>query len=128
LDEVLDTDHHKREQAQVEKNLFVVTEQTADDKLPRILHKRFSALIPKLHASDFDYIIFDMPPISQTSSTTRVARFMDMTFMVVEAEKTDSDIVKRASKMLHEAKATNVSVVLNKSRNYVPRLLGQELS
>ncbi len=126
LDEVLEKDAN-RENAQVEKNLFVVSESTSDEKLPRILHKRFSALIPKLHASDFDYIIFDMPPISQTSATTRVARFMDMVFMVVEAEKTDRDVVKRASQMLKEAKATDVGVVLNKSHNYVPGRLNQEL-
>jgi succinoglycan biosynthesis transport protein ExoP len=126
LDEVLEKDAN-RESAQVEKNLFVVAENTADEKLPRILHKRFSALIPKLHASDFDYIIFDMPPVSQTSATTRVARFMDMVFMVVEAEKTDSDIVKHATHMLAEAKAGTVGVVLNKSHNYVPQRLSQEL-
>ena len=126
LDDVLEKTAN-RENAQVEKNLFVVSESTAEEKLPRILHKRFSALIPKLHASDFDYIIFDMPPVSQTSATTRVARFMDMIFMVVEAEKTDRDIVKRASQMLTEAKATNVGVVLNKSHNYVPNRLNQEL-
>ena len=126
LDEVLEKDAN-RENAQVEKNLFVVAENTAEEKLPRILHRRFSALIPKLHASDFDYIIFDMPPVSQTSATTRVARFMDMVFMVVEAEKTDSDIVKHATKMLAEAKAANVGVVLNKSHSYVPQRLSQEL-
>jgi polysaccharide biosynthesis transport protein len=126
LDEVLETTAN-RENAQVEKNLFVVAENTAEEKLPRILHRRFSALIPKLHASDFDYIIFDMPPVSQTSATTRVARFMDMVFMVVEAEKTDSDIVKHATKMLAEAKAANVGVVLNKSHSYVPQRLSQEL-
>jgi Mrp family chromosome partitioning ATPase len=126
LDDVLEKTAN-RENAQVEKNLFVVAENTADEKLPRILHKRFSALIPKLHASDFDYIIFDMPPVSQTSATTRVARFMDMVFMVVEAEKTDSDIVKHATHMLSEAKAEKVGVVLNKSHNYVPRRLNQEL-
>ena len=126
LDEVLEKNSN-RENAQVEKNLFVVSESTAEEKLPRILHKRFSALIPKLHASDFDYIIFDMPPVSQTSATTRVARFMDMVFMVVEAEKTDRDVIKRASQMLKEAKATEVGVVLNKSHNYVPGRLNQEL-
>jgi len=126
LDEVLEK-NGPRENAQVEKNLFVVSENAADEKLPRILHKRFSALIPKLHASDFDYIIFDMPPVSQTSATTRVARFMDIVFMVVEAEKTDRDTVKRATNMLADAKADNVGVVLNKSHNYVPKRLHQEL-
>jgi Mrp family chromosome partitioning ATPase len=51
---------------------------------------------------------------------------MDMVFMVVESEKTDRDLVKRATAMLTETKA-NVGIVLNKGRNYVPRRLEQQL-
>jgi Mrp family chromosome partitioning ATPase len=29
--------------------------------------RKFFAMVPNLKASDFDYIIFDMPPINQTS-------------------------------------------------------------
>ncbi|MBC8094688.1 MAG: hypothetical protein H7Y43_02640 [Akkermansiaceae bacterium] len=124
LDEVLDG--HNRDQAMVQDKLYVVSETTGNDQLPRILHKRFSSLMPKLRASDYDYIIFDMPPVSQISPTARVARFMDMVFMVVESEKTDREVVKRATDILVESKA-NVGVVLNKNKRYVPRLLQQEL-
>ncbi len=82
--------------------------------------------MPKLKASDYDYIIFDMPPVSQISPTPKLAQFMDMVFMVVESEKTDRDVVKRATDLLAESK-TNVGIVLNKSHNYVPRRLVQEL-
>ena len=124
LDDALVTE--KRDSAMVQDNLYVVAETVDNDKLPRILHKRFSSLMPKLRASDYDYIIFDMPPVSQISPTTRVARFMDMVFMVVEAEKTDREVVKRATALLAESKA-RVGVVLNKSHTYVPRRLQQEL-
>jgi uncharacterized protein involved in exopolysaccharide biosynthesis/Mrp family chromosome partitioning ATPase len=124
LDEVLDGQN--RDQAMVQDKLFLVSETTGDDQLPRILHKRFSTLMPKLRASDYDYIIFDMPPVSQISPTARIARFMDMVFMVVESEKTDRDVVKRATDILVESKA-NVGVILNKNHKYVPRLLQQEL-
>jgi Mrp family chromosome partitioning ATPase len=126
IDEALKQD--KRKQAQVQENLYVVTEsQTqSDDLLPRMLPKRFNSLVSQLKASDFDYIIFDMPPMSQISITPRLAKFMDMVMMVVESEKTDRDVVQRAVNMLTETKA-NVSVVLNKRKNYVPQKLQQEL-
>jgi uncharacterized protein involved in exopolysaccharide biosynthesis/Mrp family chromosome partitioning ATPase len=124
LDEVLEK--NTREGALVQGNLYVAREQENDDKLPRILPKRFSHLLPKMKASDFDYIIFDMPPVSQISITPRLARFMDMVLLVIESEKTDRDVAKRVSAMLSETK-TNVGIVLNKNRSYLPRRLHQEI-
>jgi Mrp family chromosome partitioning ATPase len=116
----------KRSSALVQENLYMVTETGNGDKLPRILPRRFNSLVPKLKASDYDYIIFDMPPVSQISITPRVAGFMDMVLLVIESEKTDREIVKRSVSMLAETKA-NVSAILNKNRNYVPKLLMQGL-
>jgi Mrp family chromosome partitioning ATPase len=82
--------------------------------------------VPKLKASDYDYIIFDLPPVSQISVTSRMARFMDMVLLVIESEKTDREVVKRATAMLAESKA-NVSAILNKNRDYVPKRLSQDL-
>jgi uncharacterized protein involved in exopolysaccharide biosynthesis/Mrp family chromosome partitioning ATPase len=124
LDDALEME--RRDSALVQENLYVVAEGGNSDKLPSALPKRFKALVPRLKASDYDYIIFDMPPVSQISITPRLARFMDMVFMVVESEKTDRDVVKRASAMLTEAKA-NIGIVLNKNRSYVPRRLQQQL-
>jgi succinoglycan biosynthesis transport protein ExoP len=82
--------------------------------------------MPRLRASDYDYIIFDMPAVSQISVTGRLSRFMDMVLLVVESEKSDREVVKRATTLLSEAKI-NLAIVLNKRRSYVPRLLQQEL-
>jgi pSer/pThr/pTyr-binding forkhead associated (FHA) protein/uncharacterized protein involved in exopolysaccharide biosynthesis len=125
IDEALTKE--KRHEALVQDNLYVVTESSArEDSLPRVLPKRFTSLVPKLKASDYDYIIFDMPPMSQISITPRLARFMDMVMVVVESEKTDRDVVQRAVSMLTESHA-NVGVVLNKRKNYVPQRIQQEL-
>jgi polysaccharide biosynthesis transport protein len=117
----------KRDDAMVNDNLYLATagRNANGDKLPRILPKRFSQLLPKLKASDYDYIIFDMPPVSQTSVTARLATYMDMTLLVIESEKTDREVIKRATALLAESKA-NVSAVLNKTHNYIPRRLHQE--
>jgi polysaccharide biosynthesis transport protein len=124
LDDALESKTKK--DALVEGNFYAVTEQAGNEKVPTHLPKRLKALMPKLKASDYDYIIFDMPPVSQISPTPKLAQFMDMVFMVVESEKTDRDVVKRATDLLAESK-THVGIVLNKSHNYVPRRLLQEL-
>lgn len=121
LDEFLET----RNGSDAEQKLFIVSENTNGDQLSRNIPQRFSKLVPKLKASDFDYIIFDLPPISQISITPRLAGFMDMVLLVVEAEKTDRDLVQRATSLLVETRA-HVGIVLNKTRRYVPARLYQD--
>jgi len=123
LDEVLEA----RSQAHVTENLYVVSENSNSERLSRNLPQRFTRLIPKLKASDFDYIIFDMPTVNQLSITPRLASFMDMVMMVVESEKTDRELVEGACAMLAETKA-HVGIVLNKTKNYVPNGLHQQLN
>ena len=113
------------ETALVQENLYVVNGNTKSAELPGILPKRFGALVPRLKASIYDYIIFDMPPVNQTSLTSRLARFMDMTLLVVESEKTDREVVQQANTWLAESGAT-VGAVLNKTRRYIPKRLQQE--
>jgi uncharacterized protein involved in exopolysaccharide biosynthesis/Mrp family chromosome partitioning ATPase len=115
----------KRDNALVQENLYVVEEGSNTEKLQRILPKRFASLVPKLKASDYDYIIFDMPPVSQTSITSRLAGFMDMMLLVIESEKTDREMVQQATALLAQSKA-NVGAVLNKTKKYVPTRLHQE--
>jgi Mrp family chromosome partitioning ATPase len=116
----------KRNAACIQDNLFIAKDRDINDNLPRVLPKRFSHLVPKMRASDYDYIIFDMPAMSQISITPRLARYMDMVLLVIESEKTDRDAAKRATNLLLESKS-NVGVVLNKSRDYLPRRLQQDI-
>jgi Mrp family chromosome partitioning ATPase len=123
LDDALISD--KRESAMVQDNLYVVTEDTLTDKLPRALPRRFASLIPQLKASDYDYIIFDMPPVSPTSITSRLAGFMDTVMLVIESEKTDQQVVQQANALLAQSKA-NVTAILNKTKHYIPARLHQD--
>ncbi len=119
-------ENEKRAAGLVQEHLYLASANEAADKLPRILPSRFTHLVPKMKASDYDYIIFDMPPVSQTSVTARLAGFMDLVFLVVESEKTDREVLKRATSLLSESNA-NVTAILNKNRAYVPPWLHQEL-
>ena len=115
-----------RKGAQIQENLYVATQpMSAGENLPSVLPKHLMGLIPKLRASDYDYIIFDMPAVTQTSMTPRLARLMDMVLLVIESEKTNQDVAKKVISLLGESKA-NVTTVLNKTRSYVPSKLHQE--
>jgi polysaccharide biosynthesis transport protein len=114
-----------KDSALVQEYLYVAAENTNTDTAFNI-PKQFTHLMPKLRASNFDYIIFDMPPVSQISVTSKLSRFMDVNLLVVECEKTNREVIKQASSMLAGSKA-KVGVVLNKKRTYVPKWLLQEL-
>ena len=128
LDEALANKALPAEEAQgalVKANLSAAKEQINGDMLPANLPKKISALMPRLRASEYDYIIFDMPPVNQTSVTARLSGLMDMVLLVIESEKTNQDVVKRVNQLLAASKAT-VGTVLNKTRNYIPARLHQE--
>lgn len=114
-----------KEKALVQENLYVATEPVRTEELTQVLPKHVAGLITKIRRSDYDYIIFDMPPVAEITATFRLAGLMDMTLLVIEAGKTNQEVVKRVTALLAESKA-NVSTVLNKTRTYVPPRLHQE--
>jgi Mrp family chromosome partitioning ATPase len=81
---------------------------------------------PKINVGEYDYIVFDMPPVSQTSATPRLSGYMDLVLLVLEAEKTRQHSALRATRLMQEARA-NVACVLNKFRKHVPDRLSQDL-
>lgn len=121
IDEALSS----KEKAQVHDKLFVVSEIGKGDKLPRALPMRFNHIIPKLKASDFDYIIFNMPSVSQISITPRLASYMDVILLVIESEKTDRDQVREAAALLAQSNV-HVGAILNNTRTHVPKALNVE--
>ena len=106
-------------------NLYLATVGSPNAGPAQLGLKRFFDMMPNLKASDFDYIIFDMPPLSQTSPTWGMAAFMDKLLLVVEAERNNRETIKRSYRKL-SAERNNVDVVVNKTRSYVPKWLDAE--
>jgi len=104
------------------ENLYLATVGGSNAGPAQLGLKKFFDMMPNLKASDFDYIIFDMPALDQTSPTWGMAAFMDKMLVVVESEGNSRDVVQRGYKALvHER--DNVSIVLNKVRSYTPKKL-----
>jgi uncharacterized protein involved in exopolysaccharide biosynthesis/Mrp family chromosome partitioning ATPase len=104
------------------RNLYFASASTRRDcrnahaLAPADLHR----LMPQLVASDFDYIIFDMPPIGPTSPTLTMAGFMDKVLLVLDGNRTTREHLSWAYSELEKAKA-DVSCVFNKARSHAPQ-------
>src|SRR5947208_1233336 len=115
----------RTEIASVSENLYLATVGSSNAGPAQLGLKKFFDMMPNLKASDFDYTIFDMPPLSQTSPTWGMAAFMDKLLLVVEAEKENRELIKRGYGKL-VAERDNVAVMVNKARSYVPKWLELE--
>jgi polysaccharide biosynthesis transport protein len=126
LADVLNPDAEQPGEAPGSANDFLAkADNRAGDKMVKVLPGGFNHLMPLLKATDYDYIVFDMPPVSQTSPTPRMASHMDLALLVVESGKTGQQAAARASALMQGARA-NVATVLNKQRSHVPPGLSQE--
>lgn len=83
-------------------------------------------LLPHFRASEFDYVIFDMPPMAQTSPTLAMAGLMDKVLLVVDGEDTSRETLKWGYSELVKGRA-DVSCVFNKARSHAPRWISGEV-
>ena len=104
------------------ENLYLAKAANLPGRSAQLFPRRFYDMMPDFQASDFDYIIFDMPPMDESTLTLAMAGFMDKLLLVVESEKGNRDALKRASGELLRARA-KLSGVLNKTRSYGPKWL-----
>jgi len=77
-------------------------------------------IMPHLVSSDYDYIVFDLPPIGPTSPALAVAGFMDKVLLVVDGECTTRENLNWAYSELERGRA-DVSCIFNKARTHAPR-------
>ena len=97
-----------------------IADDASSDK--QLVVQSFTDLLPKLKISDYDYIIFDLPPLTQTSGSLRLASQMERAILVVEAEETDKTNAKRVTNLL-KASQPKLFSVLNKAHSYGPKSL-----
>jgi len=82
-------------------------------------------MMPYIRFSDYDYIVFDMPPVHQTSPTLSLAGLMDKVLLILDGDATSRDGLKWAFSELVRGRA-DVSCVFNKARNHAPKwVLGE---
>ena len=103
------------------QNLYHANASTRreEDGVTQFTPLHLHEMMPMLHASEYDYIIFDMPALAQTSPTITMAGLMDKVLLVLDAENTSREGLKWGYSELARGRA-DVSCIFNKSRNHGP--------
>ena len=102
-----------------ENNLFVVRTESPASGTNCVGLRR---MMPELKASEFDFIVFDLPPLGQTRPTALIAGMMDKVLLVVEAEANTRSEVKRGYYDLVDASA-DIAMIFNKAKQHGPKAL-----
>lgn len=111
-------------QPSAQPNLFVLT----TGRIPRSPLENFSSVkLARLVAefkNQFDFIVFDAPPLLQFPDGYALAPHVDAVLVVVEADRTLVDDARRVIRELERAGVRGpTGVILNRQRDYTPRVL-----
>jgi capsular exopolysaccharide synthesis family protein len=88
--------------------------------------KPFADLL-SLWRREYNFVIFDTPPLAEGSAEMGLTQLADGVILVVEAERTRWEVVQRAKEMLTKAQVDILGVVLNKRRFPIPEWLYKTL-
>ncbi|GAA0176809.1 hypothetical protein SH2C18_01600 [Clostridium sediminicola] len=97
-----------------EKNLYVLTSGKIPPNPSEILSSRkMKEFIDKIKG-DFQYVIFDTPPIIAVTDAQALANKVDGVIIVVAAKETEKDALIRANELLVKVRANILGIVMNK--------------
>jgi uncharacterized protein involved in exopolysaccharide biosynthesis len=90
-------------------------------------NQAFAAIINQLREGPAPFVIVDLPPVTETGLTLRVAWLHAGLLVVVPAETITRNVAGIVHKWLIQSDATVFGCILNKRRKYVPNWLCQQL-
>ncbi len=94
-------------------NLYVLTSGPIPPNPAEILgSKKMEALIQKL-SEQYEYILFDAPPIIAVADAQILSHYIDGVLLVVNSGKTNKELAIRAKSLLENVKANVIGVILN---------------
>ncbi len=105
LDEVVHVD--------VEENLDIITAgPVPPNPSELILAPVFQDIVSMLSA-DYDYIIFDSPPVGLVTDAMILMKLSDINLFILRANLSKKEFVKNINRFVHEQKLSSAGIVLN---------------
>ena len=109
-------------------NLFVLTSGTTSGTALEIFSPAAIGRLVAELKSRFDFIVFDASPFLEFPDAYGLAPHVDAVVLVVEADRTHVDDARRVMRELERSRVRTAGVVLNRQRDYTPRLLRRMLA
>lgn len=99
-------------QTNIDGLFMVLAGAPTNDGTKLLRENRVGQLLESLKKS-FDYILMDIPPITESVDSTLVAELCDGALLIVEAGKTDADFAQKTAGRFESAGCPVLGVVLN---------------
>lgn len=74
-----------------------------------------------------ELVIVDLPPVEEGEFAVSLAQRLDHVVVVVDSEKTGRAALEQLTRRIGLLKQTPISVVVNKAKSYVPRIVSENL-
>lgn len=89
-------------------------------------HEKLSLLMSSVRAH-FDCVIIDSPPLLASSDSLAMAIASDVTFLIIQANRTPWEVANRSKKLLEEKACRIGGVVLNRTVHVIPSWIYKRL-
>jgi capsular exopolysaccharide synthesis family protein len=109
-------------------NLSVITSGVTAASVPEVVAAVAFGRLVKHLKSQFDYIVVDAAPFLDFPDAYGLAPHVDAVVVVVEADRTLVEDARRVMRDLERSRVRAAGVILNRQRDYTPRLLRRMLS
>lgn len=96
------------------KNLFLVSAGTQSKNPAELLDSGSMRSFVEQIKKEFDFVVFDSPPIMLVTDSEILSNMADMNLLVTGSNSTGSDALRKAAKLLSEGSKLFLGVVLNK--------------
>jgi capsular exopolysaccharide synthesis family protein len=105
-------------------NLFIIPAgQAGKGEVGELLHRPELDETVNALRRDFDYVLFDTPPVGVAPDAGMLGRSINDALLVVRMYKTRRETVDSAIRLLNAAHITPIGVVLTHRKYYIPTLL-----
>jgi tyrosine-protein kinase Etk/Wzc len=96
-----------------EANLYYITAGTIPPNPSEILSSAQMENFLEELKQDFDIIVIDSPPIIAVTDSEILSRLVDSTILVVSANETETELMKKSAELLNHEKKSFIGVLLN---------------
>jgi non-specific protein-tyrosine kinase len=102
------------------ENLWVITSGNTFPNPASILESSYLEMLIHEAKVQWDWVLFDSPPLTSCSDSVSLAARVDGVVLVVQAEKTRWEVVQEVQGRLEHGGGRILGVVLNKRRFHIP--------
>ena len=109
----------------IQDSSFEIVGAVGKNSRPAITGAEPTAILQaiKEFQSEWELVILDLPASSEPEQAVILARHLDFVIVVAESEVTEIEKLERLLTRLNESEVQVLAVVINKARDYFPRVL-----